>query len=100
MPNTTHENPQLPSAGPAGSACRVWLVRELVARQEDPKFEDRQDCFVLAVTAIEAAGIVGEDERRRIIHIEEICPLSKLPGDKYKIVPLPNDRGQARRENQ
>ncbi len=73
-------------AAPSGSACRVWLVRELVDRCELPKREDAQDCFVLAVTAIEAAGIVGEDERRRIIRVEEVCPISKLPDDKYKVV--------------
>ena len=82
---------QLPDAPPgsapcSGSACRVWLVRELVDRCELPKREDAQDCFVLAVTAIEAAAIVGEDERRRIIRVEEVCPISKLPDDKYKVV--------------
>jgi hypothetical protein len=83
----------------------VWLVRELVDRCELSKREDAQDCFVLAVTAIEAAGIVGEDERRRIIRVEEVCPISKLPDDKYKVVACtPNDRterrGTATLENQ
>lgn len=76
----------------AGSACKVFLVRELVDRCELPKREDAQDCFVLALTAIEAAVIVGEDEHRRIIRVEEVCPISKLPDDKYKVVSCkPND---------
>lgn len=80
------ETPAAVAGAAPGSACRVWLVRELVDRCELPKCEQAQDCFVLAVTAIEAAGIVGEDERRRIIRVEEICPISKLPDDKYKVV--------------
>lgn len=89
---------QLPDAPPgsapcSGSACRVWLVRELVGNYEIPKVEREQDCFVLAVSALEAATIVGESDRRRIIRVEEICPISKLPADKYKVVACtPDDK--------
>jgi hypothetical protein len=65
---------------------RIWQVRELIDQDETPKREETQDCFVIALTAIEAANIVGEDERRRIIRVEDACPISKLPGDKYKVV--------------
>lgn len=67
-------------------ACRVWLVRELIDRAEVPKREQAQDAFVLANNAAEACLIVGEDERRRIISIQEVCPISQLPDNRYEVV--------------
>jgi hypothetical protein len=64
---------------------RVWQVRELVDDANDPRKRNAQDCFVLAASAKEACEIVGEDERRSIVTVHEVCPISKLPGDRYVV---------------
>lgn len=63
---------------------RIWVVRE---RVKVSVLEDQeQDCFVIAASALEAAEIVGETERGRIVCIKEVCQISQLPGGRYKIV--------------
>lgn len=69
---------------------RVWLVREAIspAGATEPVRETLQDCFVLARSAYEAAEIVSEHEGRRIVRVEEVCPITQLPDDRYRVQPV------------
>ena len=69
----------------------VWQVQELIEHFNDPTRSRRQDLFVLATSALEACEIVGQDERRSIVTVQELCELSQLPGDKYQVSPKPTD---------
>lgn len=64
----------------------VWHVMEMV--EYEPPTQTKTECFVLAVSAKEAVEIVGEDERRQIIAVNQVCALSQLPGDKYRAMPI------------
>lgn len=69
-------------------SINVWRVLEYVVSPQNPKEEILQECFVLATSAQEAAEIVGEDESRQIIEVRQLCCISQLPGNRYKVVPI------------
>ncbi len=79
----TDEKTTTPETKPRGPerSVSVWHVVEWV---EHGKVSQKQSAFVLATSAIEAAQIVGEDESRTIHSIHQVCPISQLPGDKYR----------------
>ncbi len=66
---------------------RVWLVGESVSESGNPICAIPQDCYVIALTATEAAQIVAETDTRRIVRVEEVCPITQLPGDRYRVQP-------------
>lgn len=68
---------------PVNPAVRVWLVRE----REWPKGTE-QDLFVLATSLNEALEIVGTTPYRAIIVAQELCPITQLPEDKWRVTPV------------
>lgn len=71
-------------------ACdvKVYRVVELIEDANEPKKSNRMDSFILATDVKEAAEIVGENEYRHIIAIEEYCHITRVPKDKYGITLL------------
>ncbi len=65
----------------------VWLVRESVAAHNSTLWTE-QDCFVLAMSAPQAVEIVGEHETRRIVLVQQVCPITQLPDDRYRVQPV------------
>jgi hypothetical protein len=64
-------------------AVQVWQVIELV--DVDDKKSVEQHSFVLASGIEQLLRIVGKDERRKIILTKELCPITQLPGDVYRV---------------
>ncbi len=60
---------------------RVYQTIELV-ELDDKQVE--QSTFVLASSLEQALKIVGKDERRKMIYVRELCPISRLPTDIYR----------------
>lgn len=82
---------------------KVWLVREEVTvpkrtRSRGTPWSTRaalQDCYVLGTSVTEVMEIVGETFLRRIVRVEEACPITQMPADKYRVQAY-----QARRKTQ
>ncbi len=75
---------------PTLSQVRVWLVRESVCISTDPTQDSprtEQDLFVLATSLEEAIEIVGSLSTRRIVAVQEVCPITIMETNKWRIVP-------------
>jgi hypothetical protein len=66
-------------------AVNVYQTIELFDKEGDGRSRVEQACFVLATSVEEAIGVIGKDERRELIYVRELCPISQLPGDIYRI---------------
>lgn len=69
---------------PINESPRVFEVIELV--EESSTTVREQSCFVMARSCEEACRIVGENERRAIQSVRELCPISQLPGNLFRVV--------------
>ena len=62
---------------------KVYQTVELFDKDEKTQME--QSCFVLATSVEEAIQIIGKDERRELVYVKELCPITRLPNDIYQI---------------
>jgi hypothetical protein len=68
----------------AAPDVRVWLVREGVKILPNG-IVPQQDLFVLATSLAEAIEIVGGTDSREIVAVQEVCPITQTPGDRYRV---------------
>lgn len=65
------------------TSVKIYQTVELFDKDENTRME--QSSFILATSVEEAMKIVGTDERRELICVRELCPITQVPGDIYRV---------------